>query len=55
MHDGLKEDWARFFYCPKTSGSERNQGLDDFETKMMGSLMALKVRVKVMTKDRELV
>ena len=36
MHDGLKEDWARFFYCPKTSGSERNQGLDDFETKMMG-------------------
>ena len=36
MHDGLKEDWARFFYCPKTSGSERNQGLDDFETKMIG-------------------
>ena len=36
MHDGLKEDWARFFYCPKTSGLERNQGLDDFETKMMG-------------------
>ena len=27
---------ARFFYCPKTSKSERNQGLDDFETKMMG-------------------
>jgi len=36
MHDGLEEDWARYFYCPKTSGSERNQGLDDFETKMMG-------------------
>lgn len=36
MHDGLKEDWARFFYCPKTSKSERNQGLDDFETKMIG-------------------
>lgn len=36
MHDGLKEDWAKFFYSPKTSKSERNQGLDDFETKMMG-------------------
>lgn len=36
MHDGLEEDWAKYFYCPKTSGSERNQGLDDFETKMMG-------------------
>ena len=27
---------ARFFYCPKVSKSERNQGLDDFETKKMG-------------------
>ena len=27
---------ARYFYCPKTSKSERNQGLDDFETKKMG-------------------
>ena len=36
MHDGLKEDWARFFYCPKASKSEKNQGLDDFEIKMMG-------------------
>ena len=25
MHDGLKEDWARFFYCPKTSKSERGK------------------------------
>ena len=24
---------ARYFYCPKTSKSERNQGLDDFPTK----------------------
>jgi site-specific DNA-methyltransferase (adenine-specific) len=36
MHDGLQEEWARYFYCPKTSKSERNEGLDDFETKKMG-------------------
>ena len=36
MHGGLQEDWARYYYCPKTSKSERNQGLDDFETKKMG-------------------
>ena len=23
MHDGLQEDWARYFYCPKVSKSER--------------------------------
>jgi len=23
MHDGLEEDWARFFYCPKASKSDR--------------------------------
>ena len=36
MHNGLEEEWARYFYCPKTSKSERNQGLDNFETKKMG-------------------
>ena len=36
MHDGLETEWARFFYCPKVSKTERNQGLDDFETKKMG-------------------
>ena len=25
IHDGLEEDWARFFYCPKTSKSERGK------------------------------
>ena len=24
MHGGLKTEWARYFYCPKTSKSERN-------------------------------
>ena len=26
MHDGLEQEWARFFYCPKVSKSERNRG-----------------------------
>ena len=26
MHDGLQEDWARYFYCPKVSKSERGEG-----------------------------
>ena len=25
MHDGLQEDWARYFYCPKVSKSERGE------------------------------
>jgi len=25
MHDGLQEDWARYFYCPKTSSEERGE------------------------------
>ena len=25
MHDGLQEDWARFFYCPKVSRAERSE------------------------------
>ena len=26
MHDGLQEEWARYFYCPKTSSAEKNNG-----------------------------
>ena len=35
MHDGLQEDWARYFYCPKTSSAERNKGLENFTAKPM--------------------
>jgi DNA modification methylase len=28
IHDGLEEEWSRFFYCAKASKSERNAGLD---------------------------
>jgi DNA modification methylase len=33
MHNGLKEDWARYFYCSKASKKERNFGLIDLEEK----------------------
>ena len=35
MHDGLQEEWARYFYCPKVSSAERNRGLENFEPKPM--------------------
>ena len=31
IHDGLEDEWARFFYCAKTSKRDRNEGLDDFD------------------------
>ena len=38
MHDGLEQEWARYFYCPKVSKNERNRGLDDFEEKKTSSM-----------------
>mgnify|MGYP000597835909 CR=1 FL=1 len=38
MHDGLEQEWARFFYCPKVSKNERNRGLDNFEEKKTSSM-----------------
>ena len=35
MHDGLQEEWAKYFYCPKTSSAEKNRGLEDFTAKPM--------------------
>ena len=26
MHNGLEEDWSRYFYCPKTSKAEKDKG-----------------------------
>jgi site-specific DNA-methyltransferase (adenine-specific) len=37
IHDGLDEDWARFFYCAKASKKDRNEGLDDFAGKEVGT------------------
>ena len=33
MHGGLETEWAKYFYCPKVSKAERNQGLEDFPVK----------------------
>lgn len=33
IHDGLDTEWAKFFYCAKTSKRDRNEGLDGFEAK----------------------
>ena len=27
IHDGLQEEWARYFYCPKTSTAEREESV----------------------------
>ena len=33
MHNGLQEEWARFFYCPKTAKAERHKGLENLPVK----------------------
>lgn len=35
IHDGLDTEWAKFFYCAKTSKRDRNEGLDDSYAKQM--------------------
>ena len=30
IHDGIDEEWSRYFYCSKSSKSEKNAGLDEF-------------------------
>lgn len=36
IHDGLPEDWARYFYCAKASKAERNAGLEGLPVKSGG-------------------
>ena len=38
MHNGLEEDWARYYYCPKTSKAEKNRGLEDLPIKKTSSM-----------------
>jgi len=33
LHDGLTEEWARYFYCAKTSKADRDAGLEGFNIK----------------------
>ena len=46
IHDGLQEDWARYFYCPKTSKAEKNQGLENFTPKPMAWSNQAKAELK---------
>lgn len=34
IHDGLKEDWSRYFYCPKINKKDRNEGCESIEQKL---------------------
>ena len=33
IHDGISEDWGRYFYCAKPSKKERNQGCEELPPK----------------------
>lgn len=33
IHNGLQEEWSRYFYCAKASKKDRDEGLDEFEKK----------------------
>jgi hypothetical protein len=35
---GAGAEWSRFFYCPKASKADRDDGLEGFEAKASGSL-----------------
>lgn len=37
IHDGIESDWAKYFYCPKASKRDRNEGLDDLDDKSIGA------------------
>ena len=38
IHDGLEEEWAKYFYCPKASSKDRDEGLENFELKSAAGL-----------------
>lgn len=38
IHDGLQQEWARFFYCAKANKRDRNEGLDGFENKIVNEI-----------------
>ena len=35
MHDGLHEEWAEYFYCPKANKGDRNEGLEHLPDKQL--------------------
>ena len=51
IHDGLNEEWSRYFYCPKASKKDRNEGLDDFEDKITFNGAGIEDKKGVLTKN----
>jgi DNA modification methylase len=37
IHDGLEEEWSKYFYCPKASKKDRNEGCEELEEKQYSS------------------
>jgi len=33
IHDGLEEEWSKYFYCPKANKKDRNEGCEELEEK----------------------
>ena len=33
IHDGLEEEWSKYFYCPKANKKDRNEGCEDLPLK----------------------
>jgi len=44
LSEDIKEEWTRFFYCPKASREEREMGLDGFEKKKAGAMRGEETR-----------
>ena len=37
IHNGSEEEWSKFFYCPKASKTDRNEGCEELEEKQYSS------------------
>jgi site-specific DNA-methyltransferase (adenine-specific) len=33
IHDGLEEEWSKYFYCPKANKKDRNEGCEELKEK----------------------
>jgi len=37
LHDGLEEEWSKYFYCPKANKKDRNEGCEELEQQQYSS------------------
>jgi len=49
IHDGIEEEWSRFFYCAKASKSERNAGLEGNNHPTVKPLALMRYLIKLVT------